>query len=278
MAGIIRGDLQEFRCDDGFIAQQCLTVKPRGGLGISPTLLHPSMKTLMTTLELTLSYPPVINTKIAFAGEVMARYQRLEWPKLLRSYGHIIMANGQKIRIQTAKLVNSPAARARQREQARKTLVEEAEQVNIHIDEMDKNLSWAVLDELAKEVYQADIRPAMEFTSEDVVVVDDDAIIEVDSGLGSRQPTPVSPEREVAIRPPVPPMVRHAPPMVPVPSARPPTPSNDLQMTKEAHTELLEQVKAQRSMVIEFKELFQDTHASMRAIKADIKALQDQVK
>ena len=274
VGGLIRMDLQDFKCDDGFIAQQRLITKPKESMRITKPMVHIGMKTLMETMKMAVAKPPVISTQIAFAGENLERFQRLEWPKLLRNSGNIIMANGQKVKIQMCRLVVSPAARQRHREQAREIFASTAQEVGIPLN-ADRDLAWAVLDELAQEVYQADIRPASEIPA-DEVVVEDDVIIELDSGLSSSRITPTSPPRTTVV----------SPMMMPVPSARPPTPPvpppapepQERPTTQRLREAFMEQMKEQTEIVKEYRTMFQETKQTMLAMKAEINALKAQVR
>ena len=279
VGGIIKMELQEFRCDDSFIAQQRLVTKPGETMKLERSIVHVSMKTMMETLSMAVAKPPVISTKIAFAGEELERFQRLEWPKMLCTGGNIIMANGQKVKIQACRLVATPAARQRHREATRAHIVQAANDVGIEFNS-DKDLAWAVIDELAHEIYQADIRPASEIPADEVVVIDEDVLVELDSGLSSTRITPTSPHPQAIPIPPSPVVAR-----VPVPSARPPTPPvppprpEETSPIERPTTQLLreafmDQMKEQTNMV---RTMLNETRTSMSAMKAEINALKAQV-
>ena len=293
MASLIKSDLVPFRCEDGFIAQQKLAVRPKDGMPMDKTLMHIGMKSLMETMGLAIAHPPVISTNIAFAGEELERYQRLEWPKLLKTYGFVIMANGQKFRIQHAQAVNAPAIRAQQKEKDRENLVFEALMVDIDLN-ANRELSWAVLDELAKEVYQADIRPAAEIAADEIIIEDDPAIINLDSGVSTRNPTPISMDRPgTPLVPPSPARgalpVPPPPPVVPLPSARPPSPPvtaetlarelalDGLAELRNLQTEFMKQMDNQQKMADQVKQMCEESAANLMVIRTEMKNLKTQV-
>ena len=75
MASLILADLQKFRCNDSFVAQQRLSTKPQDGQSLKEEMVHIGMKELMETLENATAYPPVIDTGVAFNTECSFKYQ-----------------------------------------------------------------------------------------------------------------------------------------------------------------------------------------------------------
>ena len=289
MASLIRTDLHQYRCNDGFIAQQRLTIKPNDGQKLPNDMIHLGMKDLMETLQNAVAYPPVIATNIVFDDEHNVRYQRLEWPQMLRSYGHLIMANGQKVRIQTSKPIDAPSMRQVKRASARKRLIRNGKEVGIDlVKELDSHTdcttTWATIAEMAQMTHQADVRPACEVREEEMI--EDDIIIDLDSGVSSSRTTPapvdVTPRGrtpEVIMLPPI-----------PVPSARAPSPEKKensitvemlrrvLDFQEEMKHDLEKKMDKQQA-AMELMEARSDrATGELSVIKLELKNIQDQVK
>ena len=139
---------------------------------------------------------------------------------MLRSYGHLIMANGQKVRIQTSKPIDAPSMRQVKRASARKRLVRNGKEVGIDlVKELDSHsegtTTWATIAEMAKMTHQADVRPACEVREEEII--EEDIIIDLDSGVSSSRTTPALSTATPRGRTPE---IIIMPPVAPVPSAR----------------------------------------------------------
>ena len=290
-ASLILSDLQRYRCNDSFVAQQRMANKPKDGQDLPDGMIHIGMKNLMNILQNAVAYPPVVATKFAFNTECQLKYQRLEWPNMLRTHGQLIMANGQKIRIQTAKPIDADAIRKVKRAGARDKLINSAQQLDIDLVEEvgrreDCAMTWATIDEMAKMTHQSDVIPAAEVPA-DEIVIEDDAIIDLDSGVSSSHTTP-APTPDVIVMP-----SRSVAPRVPIPSARAPTPEEStrpsmmVQMLKqvlESQDKLLEERKNLETKmdkhgdtITKLEAMYESTTKDLATLRLEIQSKPNQV-
>ena len=298
MASLVKSDLQKYRCNDSFVAQQRLATRPQDGQSIPEEMVHIGMKELMETIENAIAFPPVMDTEVAFDTACGLKYQRLEWPQMLRSHGQLIMANGQKLRIQKAKSIDAKAMRQVKRAAARNKLISKSRQLDLElVDEIDRRedctTTWAAIDKMARMVHQSDVTPASEVPA-DEMVVDDENTIDLDSGVSSHHTTP-APTPDVILVSSIPPM-----PRIPIPSARapspelsampelPPRPASMAAMFEKMKKLLDGQEELQKSMeekmdkqgttIAKLESMYETATADLATLKLEFRAREIQVK
>ena len=245
-------------------------------------MVHIGMKELMETIENATAYPPVVDTGFAFSTECSFKYQRLEWPQMVKAHGQLIMANGQKVRIQMAKPIDVKAMRQVRRTSSRNDLIKNARKIGIElVEEVERReefgTTWATIDEMTKMVHQANVRPAAEIPA-DEIVVEDDVIIDLDSGVSSSHTTP-APTPDVILMPTRPQA------QVPVPSARAPSPvTTDPTMVSMLKQVLEGQDKLQKDMesklnkqnlsIAKLETMYETTTRDMATLKLEMRVNQ----
>ena len=266
MAGLLKGDLVQFRCNDMFVAQRRLNTKPILGLELARELIHPSMGELVNCMACTILYPPVVKCDTLYRGNVkFDQYQRLEWPTMLYGQGYIKVNdrnNDCTIRIQAAKSVDPVAVKFKMTERGREMLLKMANMNNYEIAGVNQAVLWANTNDLIRSYHQADIRTevAPEPMEDDIII--DDIVVNIDSGRGSSLSRSAQPTPEAAPRVPV----------VPIPSARVPSPvpeNDDLPTTVDGALGRITDV------VEQLQRMYERTMGDVHQLQRDMHSMKD---